>query len=240
MLSSSDRDSPLANPIWHSLLTEHSHFAQGSELAKRYLDDIGPLSGIREQSEEAWCAVAELFSPGELAVLFLNEKPKVPGKLDLVRTFPIEQMLCDSPRIYRADVRIEQLHPADAPEMVALAELTEPGPFRKRTIELGGYCGIRDQDNLVAMAGQRTATPGCREVSAVCTHPNYRGRGYAAALVYAVCQGITGLGEIPFLHVRQDNRNAIRVYERLGFRIARTFQCTVVRPAVRREVQGHH
>jgi predicted GNAT family acetyltransferase len=114
------------------------------------------------------------------------------------------------------------------PEMLALAALTEPGPFRQRTIRFGGYVGIRDGGRLVAMAGRRIAVPGYREVSAVCTHPSYRGRGYAAALVCAVSEGITKLGEIPYLHVRQDNLNAIRLYRGLGYDIIRSLHCAVV------------
>ena len=223
---------PLANPIWHSLSTCHSELAEGNLLAKRYPEDIGPLSGISEQSTESWVALKALILPGEHAALFLNEPANPLAGLTLAMQFPIEQMLCESSRFpSSADVKVEDLGERDVPEMVALADLTEPGPFRHRTIQLGGYRGIRDGDRLVAMAGQRTAIPGYREVSAVCTHPSYRGRGYAAALVCAVSNGIATLGEVPYLHVRQDNFSAISLYRRLGYQITRTFHCTVVTDA---------
>ena len=105
--------------------------------------------------------------------------------------------------------------------MLALVELTRPGPFAVRTVELGGYVGVYDGDTLVAMAGQRLAPPGFREISAVCTHPDYRGRGLAAGLTSLVARRIVERGEEPFLHHAADNEPARRVYEALGFEFRR-------------------
>ena len=105
--------------------------------------------------------------------------------------------------------------------MLALVELTRPGPFAVRTVDLGGYVGVFDGDRLVAMAGQRLAPPGFREISAVCTHPDFRGRGLAAGLTALVARGILERGERPFLHHASDNDPARRVYETLGFQFRR-------------------
>ena len=113
---------------------------------------------------------------------------------------------------------IVELGPQDSAEMIALTALTKPGPFSTRTHELGTYLGIRDSGTLVAMAGERLKVPGHTEVSAVCTHPDHTGKGYAAILMLEVMKGIRGRGETPFLHSRQDNLRAIEVYKRLGFR----------------------
>jgi predicted GNAT family acetyltransferase len=219
----------LCNPIWHSLSSCHANFAQGNHLAKRYPEDIGPLAGIPEQTEETWEALKALMLPGQNSVLFLNEPARCAAGLTLTVQFPLEQMICPSSRcLSPSDVKLEDLAEADVPEMLALTSLTEPGPFRDRTICLGGYCGIRDQGRLAAMAGRRTAIPGYREVSAVCTHPSYRGRGYGAALVCAVSDGIMAMRELPYLHVRQSNSSAISLYRRLGYEISRTFYGAVV------------
>jgi ribosomal protein S18 acetylase RimI-like enzyme len=219
----------LANPIWHALSTRHSHLVEGNNLAKRYPEDVGPLAGISRHSIECWRALKAIIPPGDHCVLFLNEPLEPQAGLMLVMQFPIEQMLCESPGdLSSTDDEIEELAENDVPEMMSLAALTEPGPFRRRTIELGGYVGIRNAGHLAAMAGQRTAIPGYREVSAVCTHPEQRGRGYAVRLVSAVMDGMAKLGELPYLHVKQDNVAAIRLYRRLGFRITRTLHCTVV------------
>jgi predicted GNAT family acetyltransferase len=115
--------------------------------------------------------------------------------------------------------KIVELGDNDSPEMVELASLTKPGPFGRRTHELGYYVGIRDNGKLVAMAGERLKVPGYTEVSAVCTHPDHLGKGYAAKLMTEVMRCIRKRGEKPFLHVRSDNARAIAIYERLGFRI---------------------
>ncbi len=113
---------------------------------------------------------------------------------------------------------IVELTAAHATEMIELTALTKPGPFDKRTHELGRYIGIFREGKLVAMAGERLKVPGYTEVSAVCTHPEHTGHGYARLLMNDVMQGIRQRGEIPFLHVREGNARAIELYERLGFR----------------------
>jgi len=150
----------LANPIWHSLLTRHSDLALGNHFAKRCPEAIGPLSGMPEQSTECWEALKAILPSGDQCVLFLEE-PADPGRgPKLVTQFPIEQMLCESPRtLSSTDVEIEELGEDDVHEMMSLASLTEPGPFRCRTIQLGGYVGIREGGLLAA--------------NGVPTHPTY-------------------------------------------------------------------
>jgi predicted GNAT family acetyltransferase len=120
------------------------------------------------------------------------------------------------------------LGPADAGEMLALVELTQPGPFRVRTVELGAYFGVFDSGELVAMAGERFRLPGFCEISAVCTRPDHRGRGLAAGLTARVAEGIQARGELPFLHHSADNDPARRVYEALGFEFRREISIAVV------------
>jgi ribosomal protein S18 acetylase RimI-like enzyme len=110
------------------------------------------------------------------------------------------------------------LGPADVAEMTDLVTRTEPGPWRPRTIELGGYVGVRDAPALVAMAGERMRPPGFTEISAVCTDPAYRGRGLAGGLTRVVARAIAARGERPMLHASATNESAVRLYETLGFR----------------------
>jgi predicted GNAT family acetyltransferase len=114
-------------------------------------------------------------------------------------------------------------------EMLALVELTKPGPFLRRTPELGSYLGIHEAGQLVAMAGERLRPLGYTEISAVCTHPEYRGRGYASSLVFALIQKITKRDETPFLHVRAENVGAVRLYEKLGFKTRRIINIAIVK-----------
>jgi len=124
---------------------------------------------------------------------------------------------------------LEDLDISQVDEMLALVEVTKPGPFFRRTPELGSYLGIREKGQLVAMAGERLRPLGHTEISAVCTHPEYRGRGYASSLVSTLIQKITKRGEIPFLHVRTENVGAIRVYEKLGFKTRRMINIIIVK-----------
>jgi predicted GNAT family acetyltransferase len=219
----------LDNPIWNGLSTEHASFAVGNDLAKRYPAAVSPLAAVREQSKQAFEALGELLAPQEVAVLFLDDVPHPPDGWRIVRNFLMDQMICaEPPKAIAHDVVLKALDLDDVSDMMELAELTEPGPFRKRTIEFGGYLGIRDAGRLAAMTGQRCHLTGFTEVSAVCTHPDFRGRGYAPVLVAAVARSIYARDETPFLGVRQDNISAKRVYEKLGFVTRRALYVTVL------------
>jgi predicted GNAT family acetyltransferase len=130
----------------------------------------------------------------------------------------------------RADPDLVRLTQTDVPEMLELISRTTPGPFAARTIDMGDYFGIRDQGQLVAMAGERFRPPGYTEISAVCTTPQFRGRGLATRLVLAVAHGIRQRGATPFLHVASTNAAAIKLYESLGFKPRRVIEVESVQP----------
>lgn len=225
----------LDNPIWGALTTEHAALGLGGDGARRYPEEIGPLGGMPAQSDEGYKALAPLFSPGEVAVLFFREPPRVPDGWSLVRGGTLVQMVAQQPKLVPCvapnGVELRKLTTDDAPAMVELAKLTEPGPFRLRTMELGTFFGIFDAGRLLAMAGKRTHVPGFVEVSGVCTHPDARGRGYARLLMSCVMEEIAAEGKTPFLHAFGDNHGAIRVYEALGFQLRRTFELAAVKRA---------
>lgn len=221
----------LDNPIWSSLTTAHAHFATGGKLARRYPSSFGPLSGMRDPSPEAWAELSALVPQGDVAVLFLEQRPKVPADLRTVHEDSVVQMICRGvPKRHACDQPVLALGPPDFAEMIALATLAAPGPFREQTAALGGFFGIRVDGRLAAIAGERLQPGGFTEVSAVCTHPDFRGRGYAATLVADVAQQIRARGRMPFLTVLATNAGAISVYERVGFGPRRQLVVTVVRP----------
>jgi ribosomal protein S18 acetylase RimI-like enzyme len=233
----------LDNPIWNALSTEHAPLALGGNHARRYPPEIGPLSGIPDQSPESYRALRELAGSGVL-VQFSVEPIRIPSEWKTIREGPIVQMIrthetlaaggpedltLEPGKVNSAGISLRQLTADDAPEMVALAELTEPGPFRVRTIELGNFYGIFHGTKLVAMSGKRMHLPGLVEVSGVCTHPDARGRGYAGHLMSMVIQEIENEGRIAFLHAFAQNP-AIRLYERLGFGLRQRFNFAVLAP----------
>jgi GNAT superfamily N-acetyltransferase len=224
----------LDNPIWNALSTEHSALAEGDDYARRYPAAIGPLSGIPSQAATNYEALRPLAGPGGVIVLFSTEPPTPPGGWGVIRGGLLDQMVQHQPIAFTPDklpsgTELRRLTEVDVPAMVELATLTEPGPFRARTHELGAFFGVFESGRLVAMAGQRLRVPESVEVSAVCTHPDARGRGYAAMLIAASADEIRQRGKTPFLHTLADNESAIRVYERLGFVSRRKLHLAVLR-----------
>jgi predicted GNAT family acetyltransferase len=128
-----------------------------------------------------------------------------------------------------ADDGLRPLSGADVDVMLDLVERTRPGPFARRTIELGEYLGVFVDRQLAAMAGERMRIVGLVEISAVCTDPAFRRRGYAATLVRALMRRIRRRGDRPFLHVASGNEDAIRLYVSLGFEQTRTLELCGVR-----------
>jgi GNAT superfamily N-acetyltransferase len=225
---------PLDNVIWQALTTRQVHCAESCGDARRFLREITLLSAFPEPSDKGYDSLAGLVGPGGTAALFLDEPYGARPGWELLAGPPLLQMICDNgnlttpPHTSRSatGATILELSQRESPEMVELAALTKPGPFGTRTHELGTYLGIRrrvsdrlsEKEKLVAMAGERLKVPGHTEVSAVCTHPDYTGHGFAGILMTEVMRRIIARGETPFLHVREDNVRAIELYKRLGFR----------------------
>jgi ribosomal protein S18 acetylase RimI-like enzyme len=215
----------LDNPIWSALLSEQAYLAQTNALARRFPADIAPFGAMTGQSAAEYQALAEILA-GDTAALFLDASPTPPAGWSMVLRGEMYQMVFEAPPPMAT--AFDKLTVADVPEMLALTKLTQPGPFLPRTIELGSYFGIRESGALVAMAGERLHLTGFTEVSAVCTHPDFRGRGYSNALMSAVISGIMRRGETPFLHVKTDNP-AVGLYQNLGFQVRSQLHLAVIR-----------
>ena len=211
-----DMASPLDNPTWASLTGPHARFAERRGRAVRYPEDVAPFLGLPDAPDEQdWLDVAELAGPGAVVVLAATAA-RPPSGWEVLDALPGVQLVAESVAA-APDPEAVRLGLADVPEMLDLVERTKPGPFRKRTAELGTYLGIRRGGALVAMAGERLHPPGHTEISAVCTDPAYRGQGLATRLVHAVAAGIVERGETPMMHAAASNTSAIRLYLSLGF-----------------------
>jgi ribosomal protein S18 acetylase RimI-like enzyme len=209
---------PFPNPFWQALITEQSTVATGSPIARRYPADIIPFAGLREPTQTAMTALRDLLAPDESIYITGDQLPEAPG-LKLLGKLPGWQMHFTEPTppIAIETPSITLLSAEDSPAMVALTDAAFPGFFRNRTYTLGHYFGIHVDGTLVAMAGERLALPGYREISAVCTLPGHTGRGYAAHLLRHILQFHVTAGLRSFLHVAGANQRAIELYERLGF-----------------------
>ena len=211
----------LDNPGRASLLGAHARFAESVGGVVRYHPEVSVFVSLPPQpGEQDWRDAAKLLGPGGLLPTAGDEPTPPPGWEQVLR-IPGVQMVDEGLRT-EPDPQAVRLGPGDVPEMLALVEHAKPGPFLPRTVELGTYLGIRHEGRLIAMAGERLHPPGWTEISAVCTHADFRGRGLATRLVRAVAHGIRERGETPFLHTSAENVTAIRLYEALGFRLRRT------------------
>lgn len=210
----------LDNPVWHALAGPHRLHATGRGAARHYPRDIAPFSAILEPTDQAYADLAADLPAGTEARLFRPmEEPLPDGWNDLGR-FPMLQMVATrTPE--GDDDAVSTLSPADAGAMLDLVALAQPGPFGRRTPLLGRYLGVWKGHCLVGMAGERLRVPGHVELSAICVHPEIRGQGHAARLVRGLMRLAFENDEVPFLHVRPDNKPAIDLYRHLGFEVRR-------------------
>jgi predicted GNAT family acetyltransferase len=224
----SDTTHPLDHPIWSALTTTQRALADGTGPARRYPVAITPFADIIDMSAQSFAALGALMSDREIAVLFTPHAVDAPSMFKVLLAKAGEQMIGTPAASSIRGAEIETLGPTDVPAMMALTELTKPGPFNVRTHELGTFVGIRVDGELVAMAGERMKPGNYTEMTAICVHPSYRGRGYAQAVMAAISRQIVARGEIPFLHVFSDNAGAIALYRRQGMESRRRLHVTVL------------
>jgi len=209
------------NPVWHALQTKHRHLAESTGDACRYPAEVAPFAAVAEPSKVALHQLHSLLAPGESAWLIGESYPPVPelsfdNALECLQMVLPEEVTPPVPSI-----EIVQLSDANAAEMVALTTLAFPGFFRNRTCEMGSYIGVRADGELIAMGGERLMLDGYCELSGICTHPEHRGKGFAASLIWHLARKHRREGLVSWLHVAVENHRAIELYSRLGFKMAR-------------------
>lgn len=210
----------LDNPVWHALAGPHRAHAIGRGLALHYPRDMAPFSAIAESSARAYADLAADLPPQTEARLFRPSEEALPLSWEQLDAFSMLQMVAANAPPAGACLAVP-LSEADGPAMMELVAAAKPGPFGVRTPALGRYLGVRHEGQLVAMAGERLRLPGHVELSAICVHPDARGRGHGATLTLALMRLAFDGGEVPFLHVRPENAGAVGLYEKLGFRTRR-------------------
>lgn len=219
----------LDRPAWASLTTFHAPLSVGNSSARRYRSDVNLFASACDDTPAHLGALADLVRSGEQVIVL--QVPQIivpPGCVAIKRARGVQMIAGRRARFDDAAEDIVELTDLDAPEMLALATLTEPGPFLARTHTMGKFIGIRSRGRLAAMAGERFRFPGYTEVSGVCTHPDFRGRGFARTLSAAVAASIEARGERAFLHAWTTNLPAISLYETLGFELRTEVDVAVI------------
>ena len=219
----------LDRPVWHALRSGWAALAQGDGDALRIDPAYGPFAASADDDADRLTALAALAT-GESEMWLVGQDVAVaPPGMTIARTAMLAQMVAKEVTPAPAPpLEWKVLDEGDAADMRALSLLTRPGPFRPLTHRLGRFVGVRDHGQLVAMASERMRLPGFTEVSGVCTHPDFRGRGLAGALMRVVMQAMLDRGETPFLHAYAAHDRTIALYETLGFAVRTQLPMTVL------------
>lgn len=207
----------LDNAVWHAASGPQAHLARSIGRAARFDPAVSVFAAVAAHDEDAWADLASLT--GAKPAILLAREVIPAGAWTIAMRIPCLQMVATGATPAEPDPAAVRLDAQDVPEMLALVELTRPGPFESRTIEMGAYYGLRDEGRLIAISGERMHCPGYTEVSAVCTAPDRRGEGLGRRLVATTIAGIRARGEEAFLHVASDNTSAIALYESMGFTV---------------------
>jgi len=213
---------PLHNPVYHALNSGDRHLNIGTQNVKFFDEAVSPFVGFEEQHAEGFDELFDQLPAGRLVLHATPLHIPTPGGWQLLhKAKGLQMLLAGAYTPAPVSVAPLPLREQHIEQMLQLAALTRPGPFGPKTISFGHYHGIFDGETLVAMTGQRLHVESFTEISAVCTHPDYLGKGYAFALVQHQIGLIHKQGQVPFLHVREDNTRAVTLYERMGFALSR-------------------
>ena len=210
----------LDNPFWASLRSRHRALALRADGAARYSPEFAPFLGVANADVDATEAIASLVGTGE-SVYLLGIAPRVPGGWQLEAFPDLAQMICTTPLAMIDGPDVIALSDAHRADVLALTALVYPHYFRERTMDLGRYFGIYEQGRLAAIIGERLGMEAYQEISAVCTHPDFPGRGYARRLLALLSNDNLERGRTPFLHVSHQNGRAKQLYEQMGYRLRR-------------------
>jgi hypothetical protein len=213
-------DNILNNPVWHALNSGNSHLGEGNDRVKYFNSEVSPFVALRDSTPDSFGELHNILPGGRISFFATPVQFDIPAPWKTVACVHGLQLVHNG--IVVKDDHIHtaiNLSGANCAEMVNLAKLTSPGPFNMRTIEFGHYQGIFNDSTLIAMAGQRMHAFNYAEVSAVCTHPDHTGKGYARQLLTNQINRILAACDTPYLHVKHDNKRAIDLYKSLGFSV---------------------
>lgn len=208
-------DHKLDNPVWYALSENHSAFALDYDGTKFYNPDYCPFgSFILSESTLTAIKQYELLTD---SFFIVGEKPEIDDSLTIIKELICLQMVIQDKIQLPTGTEILKLTENHNDELLQLVNLVQPGYFKTQTPLLGNYYGIFKEAQLIAVAGERMKMNDFTEVSAIITHPDHTGKGYAKQLISHVVNSILDESKTPFLHVVENNIGAISLYEKLGF-----------------------
>ena len=218
----------LDNPVWNAFTTGNQELSHGDDTVRYLSEDVSPFVGLKDLNATNFQKLWNFLENGRVVVVMAQRGVVIPGMWKTLFAVDVEQMVYrGSTHTVDASQRVVSLGREDVPAMLELTKMTDPGPFEQHTIRFGHYEGIYRNGRLAAMAGQRMNPVPYAEISAVCTHPDFTGSGYASLLMKRQINRMLASAGIPFLHVKSSNERAIRLYQHLGFAIRKS-RCVYV------------
>jgi len=209
----------LDNPVWYSLSETHKDISINYHNVKFYDPVYCPFGGFIEYNNVA--SQIDEYSKLINHFFVVGEKPLFSGKILLKNELVCLQMILEKRIEINIGEKIIELDDTLAEALSSLVNEVQPGYFKKKTNLMGNYFGVIKEGKLVAVTGERMKMKGFTEVSAVVTHPFYTGKGFAKQLVAHTANKIFDENKTPYLHVAETNFDAIRLYEKLGFKTRR-------------------
>lgn len=210
----------LDNPFWSSLQSRHRDIALRAGEAARFPPAFAPFLAVSNAEVDVVDAMESLMAAGE-AVYLLGVVPTLPDGWQIEAFRPLAQMVCEAPLEIIDGPEIIPLGDEHRADVLELTSRIYPHYFRQRTMDMGRYFGIYQEGKLAAMIGERLGTDKHQEISAVCTDPDFNGRGYARRLLAMLGNDNLARNRLPFLHVSHENTRALGMYENMGYRIRR-------------------
>lgn len=226
--------SALNNPIYHALTTVDQLKNIGSKEVAFFDVEMAPFIGLPDWKPQQQRKLLKHAPMERSWFLLIKDEVKFIDDFTVSLTLPLYQCVCTAlqkPASPKKLIELVPLNESHIDQMIVLTTLTKPGPFRKRTIEFGNYHGIFEDGKLVAMGGERLHLDGLTEISAICTHPDFQGRGYGAEIVHFLAANIMSRGLTPFLHSTANNTKALDVYKRIGFEVRARIEFYVFKAA---------
>ena len=210
------------NIVWRALHGPHSRYAEKTDLARVYKDEYYSFAAVSEYTEKSYKELASIVRPGRIvAITGTGETINYP-EWNHISSPKVHLMLLEN-SIEPPDLPYRKLSTSDAQDMITLSTISShTGELNLQKILIGDFYGIKENDHVVAMAGERMQLDEYSEVSGVCTHPDYKKRGYGGGLTLFKAEQVRDRGKTPFLGVYEENINAVRLYEKLGFKIYTT------------------
>ena len=221
----------LDNIMWNCMSGPHAKFATGAGAVRRYAPGFSPIVGCQDPEHPDFATLEKYCEPGESFYLDIWSGIRARRLAHRKRSEDVQDGLGGAAARRRCGART----PSRFSQLISARRWSSrssrtPGPSVRARPSWENISATSRASELIAMAGERMCAGDLHEVSGICTHPEYQGRGLARKLTLKLVRRQLQRGKTPFLHVMSHNTAARALYEKMGFR---NYRETLVRVALR-------